>query len=99
VGYNERIRGAYEALHVTTRSKLGLVPYGVSRRVGRGAIVQVVIDYPRDRETVVMSLMEVLGEIKGQDPGPKGLLRGPAYQIFESDGTLVQTQFVLNPDF
>jgi hypothetical protein len=54
---------------------------------------------PRDRETVVMSLMEVLGEIKGQDPGPKGLLRGPAYQIFESNGTLVQTQFVLNPDF
>ena len=29
----------------------------------------------------------------------KGLLRGPAYQIFESNGTLVQTQFVLNPDF
>src|SRR5262245_26183986 len=29
----------------------------------------------------------------------KGLLRGPAYQIFESNGTLVQTKFVLNPDF
>ena len=29
----------------------------------------------------------------------KGLLRGPAYQIFESNGTLVQTRFVLNPDF
>jgi hypothetical protein len=29
----------------------------------------------------------------------KGLLRGPAYQIFESNGTLIQTQFVLNPDF
>ena len=29
----------------------------------------------------------------------KGLLRGPAYQIFESNGTFVQTQFVLNPDF
>ena len=29
----------------------------------------------------------------------KGLLRGPAYQIFESNGTLLQTQFVLNPDF
>ena len=29
----------------------------------------------------------------------KGLLRGPAYQIFESNGTLVQNQFVLNPDF
>jgi hypothetical protein len=29
----------------------------------------------------------------------KGLLRGPAYQIFESNGTLVQTIFVLNPDF
>jgi hypothetical protein len=28
-----------------------------------------------------------------------GLLRGPVYQIFESNGTLVQTQFVLNPDF
>ena len=29
----------------------------------------------------------------------KGLSRGPAYQIFESNGTLLQTQFVLNPDF
>jgi hypothetical protein len=29
----------------------------------------------------------------------KGLLRGPAYQIFESIGTLLQTQFVLNPSF
>jgi hypothetical protein len=29
----------------------------------------------------------------------QGLLRGPAYQIFESNGTLLQTQFVLNPDF
>ena len=29
----------------------------------------------------------------------KGLLRGPAYQIFESNGTLVQIIFVLNPDF
>jgi hypothetical protein len=29
----------------------------------------------------------------------KGLLRGPAYQIFESNGTLLQTEFVLNPDF
>jgi hypothetical protein len=29
----------------------------------------------------------------------KGLLRGPAYQIFESNGTLLQTQFVLNRDF
>jgi hypothetical protein len=29
----------------------------------------------------------------------RGLLRGPAYQIFESNGTLVQTQFVLNADF
>jgi hypothetical protein len=29
----------------------------------------------------------------------KGLLRGPAYQIFESNGTLLQTLFVLNPDF
>ena len=29
----------------------------------------------------------------------KGLLRGPAYQIFESNGTLLQTRFVLNPDF
>jgi len=28
-----------------------------------------------------------------------GLMRGPAYQIFESNGTLVQTRFVLNPDF
>ena len=29
----------------------------------------------------------------------KGLTRGPVYQIFESNGTLLQTQFVLNPDF
>jgi glucose/arabinose dehydrogenase len=29
----------------------------------------------------------------------KGFLRGPAYQIFESNGTLLQTQLVLNPDF
>lgn len=28
-----------------------------------------------------------------------GLQRGPAYQIFESNGTLLQTAFVLNPDF
>jgi hypothetical protein len=28
-----------------------------------------------------------------------GLQRGPAYQIFESNGTLLQTKFVLNPDF
>lgn len=28
-----------------------------------------------------------------------GLGRGPAYQIFESHGTLLQTQFVLNVDF
>jgi len=28
-----------------------------------------------------------------------GLMRGPAYQIFESNGTLLQTRFVLNPDF
>lgn len=29
----------------------------------------------------------------------KGLMRGPAYQIFESNGSLIQTLFVLNPDF
>jgi hypothetical protein len=29
----------------------------------------------------------------------RGLQRGPVYQIFESNGTLVHTQFVLNPDF
>jgi hypothetical protein len=29
----------------------------------------------------------------------KSLVRGPAYQIFESNGTLLQPQFVLNPDF
>ena len=29
----------------------------------------------------------------------RGLQRGPLYQIFESNGTLLQTQFVLNPDF
>jgi hypothetical protein len=29
----------------------------------------------------------------------QGLLRGPAYQIFEPTGSLIQTVFVLNPDF
>jgi hypothetical protein len=29
----------------------------------------------------------------------KGLMRGPAYQIYESNGSLIQTLFVLNPDF
>jgi hypothetical protein len=29
----------------------------------------------------------------------RGLQRGPVYQIFESNGTLLQTQFVLNADF
>ncbi len=29
----------------------------------------------------------------------KGLLRGPAYQIFESNGTLLLTRFALNPNF
>jgi hypothetical protein len=28
-----------------------------------------------------------------------GLMRGPAYQIFESNGALLLTRFVLNPDF
>ena len=28
-----------------------------------------------------------------------GLMRGPAYQIFESNGSLIQTKFVLNPSF
>ena len=28
-----------------------------------------------------------------------GLMRGPAYQIFESNGVLLQTRIVLNPDF
>jgi hypothetical protein len=28
-----------------------------------------------------------------------GLMRGPAYQIFEFNGALLQTRFVLNPDF
>jgi len=28
-----------------------------------------------------------------------GLMRGPAYQIFESNGTLLRTTFVLNADF
>jgi hypothetical protein len=31
-----------------------------------------------------------------ESSGPQ---RGPAYQIFESNGALVQTKFVLNPDF
>ena len=29
----------------------------------------------------------------------KGLARGPVYQIFESNGSLIQTVFVLNSDF
>jgi len=29
----------------------------------------------------------------------KGLLRGPAYQIFESNGALLLTRFALNPNF
>ena len=55
------------------------------------AIAQLVIDYPRDRGTVVVTFMEVLGEIKDQDPGP-------AYQVLGSDGFRF-TRFVLNPDF
>ena len=33
----------------------------------------------------------------GQETG--GLARGPAYQVFDSNGNLVRTQFVLNTDF
>ena len=58
---------------------------------GGSAIAQLVIDYPRDRGTVVVTFMEVLGEIKDQDPGP-------AYQVLGSDGFRF-TRFVLNPDF
>jgi hypothetical protein len=29
----------------------------------------------------------------------KGLLRGPAYQIFESNGILLLRRFALNPNF
>ena len=29
----------------------------------------------------------------------KGLSRGPAYQLFQSNGSLIQTVFVLNSDF
>jgi hypothetical protein len=28
-----------------------------------------------------------------------GLQRGPVYQIWDSNGTLIQTVFALNPDF
>jgi hypothetical protein len=45
------------------------------------AIAQLVIDYPRDRDTVVVSLMEVLGEIKDQDPGPSVRVHGDGYVI------------------
>ena len=31
--------------------------------------------------------------------GDKGLVRGPAYQVFDALGNLVRTQFVLNADF
>jgi hypothetical protein len=45
------------------------------------AIAQLVIDYPRDRGTVVVSFMEVLGEIKDQDPGPSVRVHGDGYVI------------------
>ena len=58
---------------------------------GGNAIAQLVIDYPRDRGTVVVSLMEFLGEIKDQDPdevfsGSPGYKRFSAragHQLFE----------------
>jgi hypothetical protein len=48
---------------------------------GGNAIAQLVIDYPRDRGTVVVSFMEVLGEIKDQDPGPSVRVHGDGYVI------------------
>jgi hypothetical protein len=42
------------------------------------AMAQLVIDYPRDGGTVVVSFMEVLGEIKDQDPGPSVRVQGKA---------------------
>jgi hypothetical protein len=35
--------------------------------------------------------------IKGTETS--GLVRGPAYQVFDSSGNLSLTRFVLNPDF
>jgi hypothetical protein len=46
---------------------------------GGSAIAQLVIDYPRDRGTVVVSFTEVLGEIKDQDPGPSLRIHGDGY--------------------
>lgn len=48
---------------------------------GGSAIAQLVIDYPRDRATVVVSFMEVPGEIKDQDPGPSLRIHGDGYVI------------------
>jgi hypothetical protein len=58
---------------------------------GGSAIAQLVIDYPRDGGTVVVTFMELLGEIKDQDPGP-------AYQVLGSDGFRF-TRFVFKPGF
>ncbi len=45
-----------------------------------------------------------VNQIGGQQIGiggieTTGLKRGPAYQVFDSAGNLLQTQFVLDPDF
>jgi hypothetical protein len=58
--------GTYEKLRIkSTRSKLGLLPFAVFGMVltSGSAIAQLVIDY----ETVVVSFIEVLDEIKDQD--------------------------------
>ena len=57
-----------------------LVVFGIVLISG-SAIAQLVIDYPRDRGTVVVSFMEVLGEIKDQDPGPSVRVHGDGYVV------------------
>jgi hypothetical protein len=58
---------------------------------GGSAIAQLVIDYPRDAETVVVSFVEVLDEIKDQDrdevfsgrPGDERFSARAGHQLFE----------------
>jgi hypothetical protein len=82
--------GTYEKLRIkSTRSKLGLLPFAVFGMVltSGSAIAQLVIDY----ETVVVSFIEVLDEIKDQDrdevfsgrPGDERFSARAGHQLFE----------------
>ena len=62
---------------------------------GGSTIAQLVIDYPRDGETVVVSFIEVLDEIKDQDrdevfsgrPGDERFSARAGHQLFEKKGS------------